>query len=188
MCRSGIATDRMSAAVNNLSERKEFTRRYQELMDHYGLTMEKINPREAHENGDAEQSHNRFKQAVDQALLLRGSRDFRRPRAAYERFLREVLEQRNSGREQAARRGAGRAASAPLGAAGELQAGAGTGPSGEPDPCGSQHLFGPQPFDRRAGRRAAVRGAPGGLVRGARRRANRRGSVASEKHASTIDT
>jgi Integrase core domain len=90
-------SDRMSAAVNNLTERKEFTRRYQELTAHYGLTMEKINPREAHENGDAEQSHNRFKQAVDQALLLRGSRDFP-ARAAYERFLRELLEQRNSGR------------------------------------------------------------------------------------------
>jgi len=90
-------SDRMSAAVNNLSEGKEFTRRYQELTAHYGLTMEKINPREAHENGDAEQSHHRFKQAVDQALLLRGSRDFP-ARVAYERFLREILEQRNSGR------------------------------------------------------------------------------------------
>jgi hypothetical protein len=90
-------SDRMSAAVNNLSEGKEFTRRYQELTAHYGLTMEKINPREAHENGDAEQSHHRFKRAVDQALLLRGSRDFP-ARAAYERFLREILEQRNSGR------------------------------------------------------------------------------------------
>ncbi len=31
------------------------------------LELEKINPRQAHENGDAEQSHNRFKEAVDQA-------------------------------------------------------------------------------------------------------------------------
>lgn len=92
-------TDRMSAAVNNLSDRKEFTRRYQALMDHYSLSMEKINPREAHENGDAEQSHNRFKQAVDQALQLRGSRDFI-DRTAYDRFLREVLNQRNVGREK----------------------------------------------------------------------------------------
>jgi hypothetical protein len=92
-------TDRMSAAVNNLSDRKEFTRRYQVLMDHYGLVMEKINPREAHENGDVEQSHNRFKQAVDQALQLRGSRDFT-DRVAYERFLRTVLDQRNAGREK----------------------------------------------------------------------------------------
>jgi hypothetical protein len=89
----------MSAAVNNLSDRKEFTKRYQALMEHYGLTMEKINPREAHENGDAEQSHHRFKQAVDQALQLRGSREFA-DRAAYERLLREVLEQSNSGRDK----------------------------------------------------------------------------------------
>ena len=91
-------TDRMSLAVNNASESKEFTRRYQALMDHYGLEMEKINARQAHENGDAEQSHNRFKEAVDQALLLRGSRDFV-DRAAYARFLRDILDQRNAGRQ-----------------------------------------------------------------------------------------
>ena len=104
-------TDRMSAAVNNLSDQRDFTRRYQALMDHYRLEMEKINPRQAHENGDAEQSHNRFKQAVDQALQLRGSRDFT-DRAAYDRFLREVLDQRNAGREK--RLAEERAALAPL--------------------------------------------------------------------------
>jgi hypothetical protein len=92
-------TDRMSAAVNNLSDRKEFTGRYKALMAHYGLIMEKINAREAHENGDAEQSHNRFKEAVDQALLLRGSRDFP-DRVTYTRFLREVRDQRNAGRQK----------------------------------------------------------------------------------------
>jgi hypothetical protein len=91
-------TDRMSLAVNNASSTKEFTARYQALMDHYGLEMEKINARQAHENGDVEQSHNRFKAAVDQALLLRGSRDFV-DRAAYARFLREILDQRNTGRQ-----------------------------------------------------------------------------------------
>jgi hypothetical protein len=90
-------SDRMSAAVNNLSDRKEFTARYKSLTDHYGLKIEKINARQAHENGDAEQSHNRFKEAVDQALLLRGSRDFV-DRAAYARFLREIQDQRNDSR------------------------------------------------------------------------------------------
>ena len=88
----------MSVAVNNLSERKEFTRRYQALMDHYGLEMEKINPRQAHENGDAEQSHNRFKEAVDQALQLRGSRDFL-DRAAYAGSCVRYCDQRNAGRK-----------------------------------------------------------------------------------------
>ncbi len=32
--------------------------------------------RQAHENGDVEQSHHQFKRALDQALMLRGSRDF----------------------------------------------------------------------------------------------------------------
>jgi hypothetical protein len=91
-------SDRMSAAVNNLSNKKEFTARYQSLMDHYELKIEKINARQAHENGDVEQSHNRFKEAVDQALLLRGSRDFI-DRPAYARFLREILDQRNAGRQ-----------------------------------------------------------------------------------------
>lgn len=91
-------SDRMSAAVNNLSDKKEFTRRYQALMNHYGLKIEKINARQAHENGDAEQSHYRFKEAMDQALQLRGSRDFL-DRTAYARFLKQVVDQRNAGRQ-----------------------------------------------------------------------------------------
>ncbi len=91
-------SDRMSSAVNNLSETKEFTRRYQALMAHYGLVMEKTNARKANENGDAESLHRHFKDAVDQALLLRGSRDFA-SREEYASFLhQEVLRFRNAGR------------------------------------------------------------------------------------------
>ncbi len=90
-------SDRMSAAVNNLSERREFTERYESLLGHYGVTGEKINARAAHENGDAESSHRHFKEAVDQALLLRGQRDFA-SREQYAAFLEEVRRQRNAGR------------------------------------------------------------------------------------------
>jgi Mu transposase, C-terminal domain len=90
-------TDRLSTAVNNLTDRKEFTRRYQALLAHYGLTGEKIQADHAHENGDIEQRHRRFKEAVEQALLLRGSRDFV-SRQAYAQFLHQVLEQLNAGR------------------------------------------------------------------------------------------
>ena len=69
------------------------------MLAHYGLTPQAIQARKAHENGDAEQSHNRFKQAIDQALMLRGHRDFV-DRAAYERFLRAIFAQRNSGRTE----------------------------------------------------------------------------------------
>src|SRR5271169_1861180 len=62
-------TDRLSSAVNNLpkeaGEHREpaFTRRYQALLGHYGLTGQKIQAGKANENGDVEQRHNRFKQA-----------------------------------------------------------------------------------------------------------------------------
>ena len=92
-------TDRLSAAVNNLGDRDLFQQRYRALLAHYGLKAQAINARKAHENGDAEQSHHRFKTAVDQALMLRGSRDFE-DREDYERFLRELQAQRNSGRTE----------------------------------------------------------------------------------------
>lgn len=92
-------SDRLSAAVNNLSEQKEFTQRYRGLMEHYGLAMEKIQPREPHENGDVESLHGHFKTAIDQALMLRGSRDFADV-ASYAQFVDGVMEDRNRGRRK----------------------------------------------------------------------------------------
>ena len=65
------------------------------LLGYYGMEMEKIQPEEPNENGDAEQSHRRFKETVEQALLLRGNRDFQ-SREDYERFLQEVVRGRNA--------------------------------------------------------------------------------------------
>ena len=47
------------------------------LMSHYGLEPRKIQVGQPNENGDVEQSHHRFKRGVEQALLLRGSCDFK---------------------------------------------------------------------------------------------------------------
>jgi len=91
-------TDRLGAAVANGSDRKEFTGRYQGLLAHYGLRAEKTNPDSGHENGDVEQRHHRFKRAVDQALMLRGGRDFADLRA-YGQFLQVLTEQLNRGRQ-----------------------------------------------------------------------------------------
>ena len=93
-------TDSLSAAVNNLSDLNEWTDRYRALMDHYGLRPSHNYPGRAHENGDVEQSHHRFKSAVEQELILRGSRDFA-TRQEYENFLRTVLRRRNSLRAEA---------------------------------------------------------------------------------------
>ena len=51
----------------------------------------------AHENGDVEQAHHRLKRAIEQELLLRGSRDFLE-RDDYERFIQRIIERRNAGR------------------------------------------------------------------------------------------
>ena len=93
-------TDNLSAAVHVLqrSGRKQFTERYLALLEHYGMQPTTNNVGIAHENGDVEQAHFRFKQAVDQALRIRGSRDFA-DRAAYTLFLQEVVRKRNRTRQ-----------------------------------------------------------------------------------------
>src|SRR5947209_12751660 len=92
-------TDHLSAAVRQLrkEEQEDWTLRYQGLMAHYGMQPTWNNTGVAHENGDVEQSHHRFKQAVDQALRVRGSRDFA-TRAAYEHFLQDLIHKRNQTR------------------------------------------------------------------------------------------
>src|SRR3954453_14026486 len=92
-------TDRLAAAVNTDPQPEMFTRRYQALMTHYGLEAQAIQPRKANENGDVEQSHHRFKQAVDQALMLRGSRDFA-SRGDYQTFLKKLMAGRNAHRKE----------------------------------------------------------------------------------------
>jgi hypothetical protein len=91
-------TDRLAAAVQPAGGPEAFKRRYQALLDHYGLQAQAIQAGKGNENGDVEQSHRQLKRALDQALLLRGSRDFA-GRDAYAAFLRELLAQRNAGRQ-----------------------------------------------------------------------------------------
>jgi len=91
-------SDRLSAAVHKLDHPEEFTQRYTALLRHYGLKGRKTQPDSPHENGDVEQRHYRFKNAVDQALMLRVSRDFE-TRKGYEAFLRNVFRQLNAGRK-----------------------------------------------------------------------------------------
>jgi hypothetical protein len=94
-------TDQLSAAVRQLDAagRHDFTARYQALMAHYGMRATTSTAGEAHQNGDVEQAHHRFKVALDQALRVRGSRDFA-DRGSYERFLQELVRQRNLTRQQ----------------------------------------------------------------------------------------
>jgi len=79
-------TDCLTAAVHNLGNREEFTQRYEAVGRHYSLELVHIQPKHPNENGDVEQSHYRFIERIDQALMLRGSRDFA-SRGEYEQFL-----------------------------------------------------------------------------------------------------
>jgi|TARA_B100001971_G_scaffold208610_1_gene230700 hypothetical protein len=92
-------TDRMSTAVQKTDHPEEFTQRYAALLRHYRLEGRKIQAGKANENGDVEQRHNRLKRAMDQALMLRESKDFA-GRAEYESFLKKLVQQLNAGRKK----------------------------------------------------------------------------------------
>ena len=109
--------DNLSAATHELkrSGGRQLTARFQQVLDHYGLRSSRIRPGKPHENGVAEQSHFRTKTAIEQALLLRGDRDFA-DESAYLRFGRTVVDgERN--RPAAARLAEERALLRPLPAA-----------------------------------------------------------------------
>src|SRR5436305_8264562 len=94
-------TDSLTAAVHRPTAdgRREFTERYQALLSHYGLAAEATNPGRANENGDVEGRHHHFKVALDQQLMLRGSREFA-SRDHYSALLQHLFEQLNAGRRQ----------------------------------------------------------------------------------------
>jgi hypothetical protein len=87
-------TDSLSAAFKNLAEEEDFTARYTALLDHYGMAGTRNNRGLSHENGSVESSHRYLKEAIEQALLLRGHRDFD-DLLAYEGFVREAVMRRN---------------------------------------------------------------------------------------------
>ena len=91
-----VRTDNLSAATHELKETKgrTLTQRYAALLEHYGLQATRTNPRSSHENGVAEQAHYRLKTSLDQALLIRGSRDFPSV-AAYSAFVQGVVDKSN---------------------------------------------------------------------------------------------
>lgn len=99
-------TDHTTAATHKLGladrEKSVQTRGYNEeylqLLTHYGLEARTIHVASPNENGDVEASNGGFKRAVEQHLLLRGSRDFE-SLAAYEAFLFGIMDKRNALRQ-----------------------------------------------------------------------------------------
>ena len=92
-------TDRMTLAVHQDGNPEKYTARYMALMRHHDIAPERTNVNSGNENGDIEQRHRRFKNAVDQELMLRGSRDFE-SREEYEKFLKGLIRRLNAGRQE----------------------------------------------------------------------------------------
>ena len=90
-------SDSLSAAFRNLDAdaKEDLTRRYEAFCAHYGMTPTRNNSGVAHENGSIESSHGHLKKTLEDALLLRGSRDFD-DLNAYRRFVDEVVGRRNA--------------------------------------------------------------------------------------------
>src|SRR3982074_3216023 len=85
-------SDSLSAAFRNLDRdaQEDLTLRYQALMRHYDMTPTRNNLGVAHENGSIESSHGHLKKTLEDALLLRGSRDFAEL-GVYRRFVEEIV-------------------------------------------------------------------------------------------------
>jgi hypothetical protein len=85
-------SDSLSAAFRNLDKdaREDLTRRYEELCRHYGMMPSRNNRGVAHENGAIEGPHGHLKRAIEDAALMRGSRDFD-DLASYRRFIDEIV-------------------------------------------------------------------------------------------------
>ncbi len=90
-------TDSLSAAFCNLdaAAQRDLTQRYQALCEHYGMRASRNNRGVAHENGAIESPHGHLKRALEDALLLRGTREFAEL-DTYRRFVAEVVARRNA--------------------------------------------------------------------------------------------
>ncbi len=88
-------TDSLSAAFNNLAEQETLTQHYDDLCRHYGMRPSRNNPGQSHENGSIESRQRSLKTALEQALLLRGTREFDSIQA-YEAFVAETVRHLNA--------------------------------------------------------------------------------------------
>jgi len=93
-------SDNLSAASRSLNKSKRrLTERYGEVLAHYGAQSSRIQPGEPHENGCAERAHRTLKQRIEQALILRGSREFS-SLDEYKEFVAQVVSKLNAGRQK----------------------------------------------------------------------------------------
>ena len=184
-----IRSDNTSALTHEIkrSRGRALNDNYAELLDHYGLESTLINAGESHENGVAEQAHYRLKDAIGQALMLRGSRDFS-SLDEYTGFVRKVVDRRNrlvQGKLEQERPSLATPALSP--GAGVRQP-PGPGAEVEHHPGSGAHLHRALPPHREGGADPVVRRAPGGVLQGPLGGHGWRGCGARERPAWTTAT
>jgi hypothetical protein len=77
--------------------KRPFNVEYLALMRHLGMTPRTIEPGEKEQNGDVEAANGAIKRRLEQALLVRGSRDFE-SEGAWQAFVDETLRKANANR------------------------------------------------------------------------------------------
>ena len=90
-----LRTDNLSAATHELrlTGGRQLNDRFKQVLEHFGMDSTRIRPGNAHENGVAEKANHLVKTALDQALLIRGTRDFESV-DSYIEFARDVVGRR----------------------------------------------------------------------------------------------
>ena len=102
-------TDNSTAATHRIpdgktvvaegSGKRPFNEDYLAIMRHFGMTARTTEVGAKEQNGDVEASNGALKRALEQALLVRGSRDFE-SRDAWQSFVDDVMRKANRGRGQ----------------------------------------------------------------------------------------
>ncbi len=89
-------SDNLSAATHQVpGAGRELNRRFATVLEHYGATSTRIEPRQSHQNGGVEKANDLLKSALRQALIIRGSADFVTV-DKYTGFVGEIRDQLNS--------------------------------------------------------------------------------------------
>ena len=96
---STAATHRIpdGQAAHGAGSQRRFNVEYVALMQHFGMTPRTIEPGEKEQNGDVEASNGAIKRRLEQALLVRGSRDFESVEA-WQAFVDATLRKANANR------------------------------------------------------------------------------------------
>jgi len=100
-------TDNSTAATHRIpdgksvvldgSSKRPFNEDYLAIMRHFGMTPRTTEVAAKEQNGDVEAANGALKRALNQALLVRGSRDFE-SRAAWQSFIDDVMRKANRSR------------------------------------------------------------------------------------------